>query len=307
MRLPRGAARVRFLGDTESSLKQKGHTHVNKSVKKFMLHTAVAVLASLLLIAWFPFEEEPEARGNTKHFLTPAVFQAAGPNVASIQGVVDQFRLALGGVNNVNVPGPLGNGRREINWDGGGSAATAAVPTPFTGFLNSRGALFTTDGDGFVQAPLDGLVTTFGNLTYNNIFQPFSQLRLFSPVGSNVTEVDFFIPGGGNIVANTTGFGAIFSDVDQPDGSGPSGKRGNRGSSTLVEYFGTSGDLLFSAFAPASPGDASLSFFGVVFEDPRIAQVRITTGDAVPSVDDEANRDVVMMDDFIFGEPRIGQ
>jgi hypothetical protein len=40
------------------------------------------------------------------------------------------------------------------------------------------------------------------------------------------------------------------------------------------------------------------------FADPLIAHVRITSGDALPSLDDEANRDVVMMDDFIFGEPR---
>ena len=242
--------------------------------------------------------------GNTKAFVAPAVFQAAGPNIASIQGIVEQFRVALGGANNLNAPGPLAGGRREINWDGGGSSATALVPTPFTGSLTNRGALFSTDGEGFVQAPLEGLVTTFGNLSYDQIFQPFSQLRLFSPLGSNVTDVTFFIPGGGNVAATTSGFGAIFSDVDQPDGSGPAGKRGNRGSSTLVEYYGAGGNLLFSGFVPASPGDASLSFFGVIFADPVIAHVRITSGDALPSLDDEANRDVVMMDDFIFGEPR---
>ena len=53
--------------------------------------------------------------------------------------------------------------RREINWDGGGSTATSLVPTPFEGFLVNRGALFTTPGTGFVQAPVDGLVTTFGD------------------------------------------------------------------------------------------------------------------------------------------------
>jgi hypothetical protein len=220
---------------------------------------------------------------------------------------VDQFRVALGGANNLNAPGPLVGGRREINWDGGGSSATALVPTPFTGFLATRGALFSTDGEGFVQAPLDGLVTTFGNLSYDQIFQPFSPLRLFSPIGSNLTDVAFFIPGGGNVPATTTGFGAILSDVDQPDGGGPAGKRGNRGSSTLVEYYGASGNLLFSGFVPASPGDASLSFFGVIFADPQIARVRITSGDALPSLDDEPNRDVVMMDDFIFGEPQSGE
>ena len=55
---------------------------------------------------------------------------------------------------------------------------------------------------------------------------------------------------------------------------------------------------------PASPGDASLSFFAVLFSDARIAHVRITTGDVKPGVDDEAHRDIVMMDDFVYGEPQ---
>ena len=35
--------------------------------------------------------------------------------------------------------------------------------------------------------------------------------------------------------------------------------------------------LLFSGFVPASPGTASLSFLGIVFEDARIARVRISS------------------------------
>ena len=51
----------------------------------------------------------------------PVVFSAAGTDPASIQGTVDSFRTALGGVNNGNAPGPLASGFREINWDGGGT------------------------------------------------------------------------------------------------------------------------------------------------------------------------------------------
>jgi hypothetical protein len=61
---------------------------------------------------------------------------------------------------------------------------------------------------------------------------------------------------------------------------------------------------LFSSFVPASPGDGSLSFFGIVFEDARIAQVRITSGDIAPGPDDDKDHDVVMMDDFLYGEPQ---
>jgi hypothetical protein len=86
------------------------------------------------------------------------VFQAAGPTIASIQGSVDQYRAALGLTNNGNALGPLASSRREINWDGGGSTATALAGTPFTVFLVTRGAFITTPGTGFVQAPLSGLV-----------------------------------------------------------------------------------------------------------------------------------------------------
>lgn len=241
-------------------------------------------------------------------FVAPAVFQAAGPSGNSIQSSVAEYRTALGGQNNLN-DGPHADGRREINWDGGNPAnqTTTISPNPFAGFQVTRGALFTTpDGTGFVQAPPSGLASAsvFNNPSYATIFAAFSPSRLFSPIGSNVTVVDFFVPGGGNVPATTRGFAAVFSDVDQPDGSGPGEKRGNRKSSTLIEYFGVNGELLFSSFVPASPGDHSLSFFGVVFPDARIAHVRITSGNVVPGADDGGKADAVMMDDFIYSEPK---
>src|SRR4029453_12845900 len=114
------------------------------------------------------------AQEDTSRVVTPIVFQGAGPTPAPIQSTVDQYRAALGAVNNGNNPGPLDGGPREINWDGGGSTATSPGPTPFTVFLQTRGASITTPGTGFVQAPVDGLVTTFANETYATIFQPFS-------------------------------------------------------------------------------------------------------------------------------------
>ena len=233
------------------------------------------------------------------------VFQAAGPNVSSIQSTIDQFRAGLGGANNGNAPGPIESGRREINWDGGGSTATSIGSTPFDVFLNTRGNRSITPGTGFVQAPAAGLAETFGNPSYANIFKAFSPVRLFSPIGSNVTDTVFAMPGtGGAAAASTRGFGVVFSDVDLPDGTGPGTKRGNRHASTLVEYFAANGSLLFSSFAPASPGDGNFSFIGIIFDDPRIARVRITAG-AIPGADDGGFNDVVMMDDFIYGEPKV--
>ena len=104
-------------------------------------------------------------------------------------------------------------GRRWIDGD-------VLAATPFAGFLLNRGALFATPGSGFVQAPASGLAETFANSTYATGFQALSPVRLFSPIGSNVTDVQFFFRSG-LLPATTRGFGAVFADVDQPDGSGP--------------------------------------------------------------------------------------
>ncbi len=239
-----------------------------------------------------------------KHLVAPTVFQAAGPSAASIQGAVDQFRAALGAVNNGNNSGQT-SGRREINWDGGSptNAATTLSGTPLTTFLNTRGANITTRGSGFVQAPPSGLADTFGNSSYATIFHAFSPLRLFSPIGSNVTEVEFSVPGSnGNTPATSTGFGVVFTDVDSPDGSRPGNRTGNRHASTLIEYLGPHGELLFTSSAPASPGNGNLSFLGVVFGDSRIARVKIIAGDVAPGPNDD-RKDIVIMDDFFYGEP----
>jgi hypothetical protein len=275
---------------------------------KNLLHPAIAVALTIPLMVALPVQEAGAQPAGVRTFEAPIVFQAAGPDVASIQASVDGYRAALGDVNNGNAAGPLASGRREINWDGGGSTATSLATTPFAGFLNTRGALFVTPGSGFVQAPATGLADTFSNPDYAAIFAAFSPVRLFSPIGSTLTDVEFFVPGsGGGLAATTRGFGAIFSDVDLPDGSGPGDKRGNRKASTLVQYFGLDGQLLYSSFVPASPGDAGFAFLGIVFEDARVARVRIRTGNALPGADDGRRRDVVVMDDFIFGEPQLVQ
>ena len=270
-----------------------------------------STLAALVLPVMTLFPGAAHAHGDSTDVVVPKVFQAAGPTAASIQGTVDAYRAALGPLNG-NAAGPLASGRREINWDGGGGVdATTAPVTPFSAFLNTRGAEFTTPGTGLSQAPPSGgpqggLASLFGNPTYGSIFSTFSALRLFTPVDSNITESSFFLPGtNGADAATVSGFGAVFTDVDRPDGSGPGKKKGNRHASTMIEYFGADDELLFSSFVPASPGNGTLSFFGVLFENTVIARVRITAGDAAPGPDDDRHRDIVMMDDFIYGEPQV--
>jgi hypothetical protein len=265
--------------------------------------TAIAAFGVLSMV--LAVSETAQAQANQP---TPLVFQAAGPDAASIQSAVNAFRAALGD-NNLNNPGPLQKGRREINWDGGNVNLldTTAPVNPFLVFLNTRGSQFKTPGLGLSQAPPSGgaqggLAVLFGNPTYGNIFRAFSQSRLFTPVGSNITDASFSVPGTNGLApATVRGFGAVFTDVDQPDGVGADARH----ASTRIQYFDRDGKLIFSSFVPAAPGDGNLSFFGIKFDDARIASVRIKTGNIAPGPNDDANHDIVMMDDFIYGEPQL--
>lgn len=191
----------------------------------------------------------------------PILFEGFGADAPAIQSVVDAFRGALGSPNDGNAPGPLANGRREINWDGGGLATTIS-PTPSDGFQNNRGALFTTSGTGFVQAPPSGLASAF-NSTYAG-FDVFSSARRFSPIGSTLTNVTFSIPGtNGGTPATVTGFGAVFSDVDST-------------ANASVSLVNASGIPLGTFSVPAA--NDGLSFLGLLFPGEAISQVQIISG-----------------------------
>ena len=219
----------------------------------------------------------------------PIVFEASGPDASAIQATVDNFRFALGLPNNGNNSGPLASGRREINWDGGGATTTAAVGPSFAGFKNTRGALFTTPGSGFEQAILDDIID---NPTYATTFSTFSPRRVFTPVGSNVTDATFFIPGS-PASAVVTAFGAVFSDVDL-------------GGTTMIQFFGLGGVPLFSkSVLPGTTPNGSLSFLGVQFDGGElITRARITTGNSALGPSDGGGVDLVVMDDFVYSEPR---
>jgi len=268
---------------------------------KNLLLTFVAPIILLAMIFSVATSTTP-AKSNAKDFHPPIVLQSAGPNVQSIQSTINAFRRKLGGDNNLNNAGPLDTGRREINWDGGGAADNTTAPvTPFNTFLNTRGNQTTTPGVGLSQAPPSGganggLVTLFNNPTYGTAFRAFSQKRVFTPVGSNITDSFFFVPGSnGATPAAVRGFGVVFSDAD---------RGGNSKASTRIAYYDRDGNLLFNSFVPASPGDGNFSFFAIVFDEPLIARVRITAGNVSLEPTDDPEHDVVVMDDFIFGEPQ---
>jgi hypothetical protein len=217
----------------------------------------------------------------------------------SIGPTVDAFRAALGTLN-ANDGNHHASGRREINWDG--VPDSFADPNPFPGdFFNSttigaraRGALLSTPGTGFlVSADADNPTTTPPGFGFPVEFVPFSPERLFAPIGSNITEITFFVPGTAT-PAWVSGFGAVFSDVEFTG-------------VTQIELFGLNGASLFSHSVPTS-GNGGLSFLGVVADaGERIGRVRITTGlNALLGHGDFGTgaTEGVVMDDFIYAEPQ---
>jgi hypothetical protein len=225
-----------------------------------------------------------------------AIFADSGANIAAITDTVNAFRAALGEPNNGNAPGPLATGRREINWDGGGPPVidgTAPV-TPFTVFQNTRGATFTTPGTGLTQAAATGGLLSLDliNPQYASLFAAFSPNRLFAPIGSNITDASFSIPGtGGGVPAGVSGFGVVFSDVDLAGTS-----------IAFTTTTGAFGPLPVQTFA----GNQTFSFLGLLLTPAEglITNARIITGTTALGPSESPTVDLVVMDDFLYGEPQ---
>ena len=222
------------------------------------------------------------------------VFKAAG----NIDLAVKQFRDLLGDLN--SKPGANG-GRREINWDGvpamftnnglfPGDFFAASDPTLPDG--RKRGLFYTTPGIGFSVSNDD---FEFINRTYKAQFEAFSPEKIFTPLGSNIVDNFFKVPGT-DIAATTKGFGVVFSDV-------------NNAASTSIEFY--DGDRLLGSFKVPNIGNnnpGGFSFVGVYFPDEKVSRVRIFSGNAPltatqDDLSDGGGKDLVVMDDFIYSEP----
>jgi hypothetical protein len=151
--------------------------------------------------------------------------------------------------------------------------------------------VFSTLGTGFLVSANAGLATAplFG---FPADFQTFSAQRLFTAVGSNITDIAFFIPGT-STVATTSAFGLVFVDVETAG-------------QTNIQFFDANNVLLYSRDALVG-GNQGLSFVGgVANAGESIARVRITSGlNTIVSngVLGNPNDDVVVMDDFLYAEP----
>jgi hypothetical protein len=212
------------------------------------------------------------------------VFTATG----DISGTVADFRAALGDPPNGGTPGPLTSGRREIKWDG----APADMPGDFFNTTVKAGAIFSTDGSGFHNSANDFADI---NPNYADEFNAFSAPKTFMPLGSATLTTTFRIPGS-ETPAATRGFGVVFSDVE-------------RGGSASLMLLDAEGRSLGRYNAPVRSDPNGFSFVGVVFESPIVAEVRITSGQAalgadVQDLSDGGNRDLVVMDDYLYGEPQ---
>jgi len=134
------------------------------------------------------------------------------------------------------------------------------------------------------------------NPEFGGEFKFFSPTRTFAAVGSSAMTVEFFVPGSKD-AATSTGFGVVFSDVDRPG-------------SASIRLFDAQGRNLGRYAAPPSPG--GFSFVGVKFPAPVVARVEIVSGHGAVAVgatdiDDRDHgpaSDLVIMDDFIYGEPQ---
>jgi len=97
------------------------------------------------------------------------------------------------------------------------------------------------------------------------------------------------VPGGAT-AALTNGFGVVFTDVDQA-------------STSSLQFFDAENQLLGNFFVPNFGGDETLSFLGVIFGEGRVvSRVRITSGNQILAAGN-TQADLVVMDDFIYGEP----
>lgn len=225
--------------------------------------------------------------------LAQIVRSAAGATPADITAARDLFRLDIGGGTTAGANGSFGGLRREINWDGVPDAFAAPnnLPANFFNTTSPRGAVFSTPGTGF-QVSSDDTQIEFDNInpTYSSQFQPFSPLRLFTPLGSNITDVTFFVPGTA-VPAAVSAFGAVFTDVDV---------------SSTIQFFDLASQSLGIFQVPVSPS-GGLSFLGVSGfpAGALISRVRITTGNVAlgAGTNDTSIADVVVLDDFIYSEP----
>jgi hypothetical protein len=211
---------------------------------------------------------------------------------------VDEFRNILGSVLNTT-PGQT-SGRREINWDAvPDQFATQKLPHDFFNPVApgspaslQKGFIYSPDTDNDARISINN----FSDLEATNgtEFSTFSGNKSFSAVSSNLWNVEFEVAGA-RTDASVKGFGIVFSDVDDAN-------------STTMEYF--SGDRSLGVYkVPVRSAGSTFSFLGVYFPDEKVTKVRVRQGNGVVAngvkdISAGGTKDLVIMDDFLYDEPK---
>ena len=211
------------------------------------------------------------------------VFTATG----DIAATVAEFRTVLGDPLNGGTPGPLSEGRREIKWD----AAPAEMPGDFFNTVVKAGAIFTTMAPDFEQRQRfqrgqPGLRRRLQRV------QPAEDVHAHRQRGA-----DHRVQGAG---------------LRYPGGDPGLRRRVLRRRATgaaSIKLFDAHGRSLGQYHAPVRTDAAGFSFVGVVFDSPIVAEVRIMSGQRalgpdVQDLSDGGNQDLVVMDDYLYGEPQ---
>jgi hypothetical protein len=237
--------------------------------------------------------------------VTPAVAQGAGfltyssSGTANVNQSIADFQATVGGVDNANASGSQATGFRSVNWD---APIVPVFPNAFppdffnniANFPPTRGLVVGAVGNG-LNASDDDFASL--NADYADEFNAFSGTKTFSPTSTNVLYARFEVPNATGVPGSHVGFGAVFSDVDTAG-------------STTIEFF--NGNTSLGSFEAPVRSDANgHSFLGVIWTNTnRVTSAKITLGNgtlgaSVQDISDGGTADLVIVDDFFYGEPRV--
>lgn len=222
---------------------------------------------------------------------TPTEFVSSG----NINAKMDEFRSALGNLN--TQPGAI-TGRRELTWD--------AVPDDMLDktlpgqFFNQTG----TEANPSFQRGLaydpsfDFRVskTAFASLAPDaaSEFKAFSGSATFASVGDQPQPwpISFQVAGGTQAAA-VRGFGMVVNDVDVAG-------------SVQIQYFNQN-TLIGVVNVPPRTAGSPFSFAGLLFKEPVITSIKVKHQGILKAgakdISQGGSSDLVVMDDFVYGEP----
>ncbi len=210
----------------------------------------------------------------------------SGPTAASIQATVEQFRYDVGGGNTLGDNGSFGGKRREVDLKSVADIFSGhAVPPNSLNLHLSGGIVLATRGSGFQVSQRHAASNPGANESLDG-YEGFSE-RLLSPVGSNLTDISFKIPGT-TMPATISSFGVVFKNLAGDDHAS-------------MQFFDANGIDRGTFQIPVTESEQGYSILGITFTDgERITRVRIMNGKAVPESTHQSGR----MVSFIYSEPQ---